>query len=208
MHKVNNSSPERKRSHISGLLIVGLELYPWGMSSITYSFHIFSGWKGPCFFPKLSLWLYMKFPPTPTLISPCLSPSTHMSKFFFPLKKWQNETKYTFVIYISIIFHLSTNPLSISASSVSNYFSFHLFSAFTLKWFMDTSLTSIHHGQPTHLQIQRFLFTLHPSPSLQSDSLTTLFSKRWSPCLFLASSSLVLGSFHHFFTDSFTSSIF
>lgn len=129
VHKVNNPSPERtKKSHLRSSNCRP-ELYPWGMSSVTNPFIFFQSERDSFFFPKLSLWLYMKFSPLqPWFLHVFLHPHTCQS-FFFPLKKWQqnNKTKIPSTIchlyfYIS---HLSTNPLSISASSISNYFSFH-----------------------------------------------------------------------------------
>lgn len=150
------------------------------MSSITYPF-IFFRVKGIHVFPKTFPLTLHEIPTTPTLISPCLSPSTHMSKFFFPIKKWQKmKQKYTIWHLYFYYFPLSTNPLSISASSESNYFSFHssiLPSRLNDLWMHLLSLDNL------HIQFKSFcslLILLHLSKWL----LTPFFSKLWSPCLF------------------------
>ena len=109
MHKVNNASPERKKKSRLRSSNCRPEIYPWGMSSVINPFISFQSERGTLFLSQAFPLTLHEIPTTPTPISPCLSPSTHMSKFFFFSLK--NDTKIIkqkyfipFVIYISTFF--------------------------------------------------------------------------------------------------------
>lgn len=120
---------KEKRSHISGLLIVGLS-FVHGACPLSQTLSYFFRVKGiPFSFQSFPFDFTWNSHHSNSDLSMSFSIHTHVKVFFFPLQKWQQNNKTNILSTICHLYfyisHLSTNPLSISASSISNYFSFH-----------------------------------------------------------------------------------